>query len=104
MPLRTVTEPSQGRAAAPAKCGLSSLKTRASTLLGVPPRCESSQRQRSTAPDVIQMTATDIRSHLETLAEERAAALAWGADAIPAYLADLEAEIDAYRAAYIGAA
>ena len=50
------------------------------------------------------MTATDIRSHLITLAEERAAALAWGADAIPAYIADLDAEIDAYRAAYVGAA
>ena len=49
------------------------------------------------------MTATDIRSHLETLAEERAAALAWGAAAIPAYIADLEAEIDAYRNAYVGA-
>jgi hypothetical protein len=53
---------------------------------------------------VIDMTATDIRSHLETLAEERAAAKAWGADAIPAYIADLDAEIDAYRAAYVGAA
>ena len=49
-------------------------------------------------------STTDIRSHLETLAEERAAAMAWGADAIPAYIADLDAEIDAYRAAYVGAA
>ena len=55
-------------------------------------------------PDVIDMTATEIRSHLDTLAEERAAALAWGAAAIPAYIADLQAEIDAYRAAYVGAA
>jgi hypothetical protein len=50
------------------------------------------------------MTTTEIRSHLDTLAEERAAALAWGADAIPAYIDDLQREIDDYRAAYIGAA
>ena len=50
------------------------------------------------------MTTTEIRSHLDTLAEERAAALAWGADAIPAYIADLEREIDDFRAAYVGAA
>ena len=43
-------------------------------------------------------------SHLDTLAEERAAAMAWGADAIPAYLDDLEREIEDYRGAYIGAA
>ena len=36
--------------------------------------------------------------------EERAAALAWGADAIPAYLEDLEREIEDYRSAYVGAA
>ena len=39
------------------------------------------------------MTTTEIRTHLDSLAEERAAALAWGADAIPAYLEDLEREI-----------
>jgi hypothetical protein len=50
------------------------------------------------------MTTTEIRSHLDDLAEERAAALAWGADAIPAYIADLEREISDYRAAYVGAA
>ena len=50
------------------------------------------------------MTTTEIRTHLESLAEERAAALEWGAAAIPAYVADLEREIDAYRAAYVGAA
>ena len=50
------------------------------------------------------MTTTEIRSHLDTLAEERAAALAWGADAIPAYIDDLEREIDDFRAAYVGAA
>ncbi len=50
------------------------------------------------------MTTTEIRTHLDTLAEERAAALAWGADAIPAYIDDLEREIDDFRAAYVGAA
>ena len=50
------------------------------------------------------LTTSEIRSHLETLAEERAAALEWGADAIPTYIADLQREIDDYRAAYVGAA
>ena len=50
------------------------------------------------------MTTTEIRTRLDDLAAERAAAVAWGADAIPAYLADLEREIDDYRAAYVGAA
>jgi hypothetical protein len=50
------------------------------------------------------MTTTELRTHLDTLAEERAAALAWGADAIPAYLDDLQREIEDYRSAYVGAA
>jgi hypothetical protein len=50
------------------------------------------------------MTTTEIRTHLDDLAAERAAAVAWGADAIPAYLEDLQREIDDYRAAYVGAA
>ncbi len=50
------------------------------------------------------MTTTEIRNHLDDLAEERAAALAWGADAIPAYIDDLQREIADYRAAYVGAA
>ena len=50
------------------------------------------------------MTTTEIRSRLDELSEERAAALAWGADAIPAYLDDLQREIDGFRAAYVGAA
>ena len=50
------------------------------------------------------MTTTEIRSHLVTLAEERAAALAWGADAIPSYMDSLQQEIADYRAAYVGAA
>ena len=50
------------------------------------------------------MTTTEIRTHLDSLAEERAAALAWGADSIPAYLDDLKQEIEDYRSAYVGAA
>jgi hypothetical protein len=52
----------------------------------------------------IATTTTEIRIHLDSLAEERLAALAWGADAIPAYLDDLEREIEGYRGAYVGAA
>src|SRR3954454_15318848 len=79
-------------------------KTLVSPLKAPMYRCDSSQGQRHTTSDRHDMTATAIRSHLETLAEERAAAVAWGADSIPAYIADLDAEIDAYRAAYVGAA
>jgi len=50
------------------------------------------------------MTTTEIRTHLNSLAEERAAALEWGADAIPAYIDDLQREIEGFRAAYVGAA
>jgi hypothetical protein len=50
------------------------------------------------------MTATDIRNRLEALNEERHAALAWGADAIPAYMDDLQREIESTQAAYVGAA
>ena len=50
------------------------------------------------------MTTTEIRIHLHALAEERTAALEWGADAIPAYIADLQREIDDFRTAYVGAA
>ena len=52
----------------------------------------------------IEMTTAEIRTHLDSLAEERAAAIAWGADRIPAYLDDLQREIDDYRGAYVGAA
>jgi hypothetical protein len=50
------------------------------------------------------MTATEIRTRLEALTEERHAALAWGADAIPAYMDDLQREISDMRDAYVGAA
>ena len=69
-------------------------KTQADPLSGAPADCDS----------CLAMTTTEIRIHLDTLAEERAAALAWGADAIPAYLDDLEREIEGYRSAYVGAA
>jgi hypothetical protein len=50
------------------------------------------------------MTATQIRSRLDALTEERAAALAWGADAIPSYMNSLQREIADTPAAYVGAA
>jgi hypothetical protein len=50
------------------------------------------------------MTTTEIRSHLHALAAERSAAVAWGADAIPAYFEELTREIEGYRSAYVGAA
>ena len=76
------------------RVGRATPKTLASPLHRAPAACDAS----------VAMTTTEIRTHLDTLAEERAAALAWGADAIPAYLDDLEREIDDYRTAYIGAA
>jgi hypothetical protein len=83
-----------GGAAPPRECGIADPKTLASPLYGKPAACES----------YLAMTTTEIRTHLDTLAEERAAALAWGADAIPAYLDDLEREIEDFRSAYVGAA
>jgi len=50
------------------------------------------------------MTTTELRTQLDALSEERNAALAWGVDAIPAYAEDLAREIEAVRAAYVGAA
>jgi hypothetical protein len=46
---------------------------------------------------------TEIRSQLLTLAQERAAAKDAGLDADPVYMAHLEAEVLAYRAALVGA-
>jgi hypothetical protein len=52
-----------------------------------------------------QMTsAADIRRHLGILAEERVLAHECGLDDDPAYMADLESEIAATRAAYVGEA
>ena len=74
--------------------GKPTTNTLASPLSGTPDACDS----------CLAMTTTEIRTHLDSLAEERAAALAWGADAIPAYIDDLEREIEDYRSAYVGAA
>src|SRR5215212_7318884 len=48
------------------------------------------------------MTTTEIRTHLDSLAEERAAALAWGADSIPAYLVDGGVHRERRRGAHDG--
>lgn len=50
------------------------------------------------------MTASDVRHHLLLLHEERALAREEGLLDDPAYLADLDEEIEACRHAYIGAA
>jgi hypothetical protein len=90
----TVTDPSQGGVRRTPEFGNADAKTLASPLSGGPAACDSCRA----------MTTTEIRIHLDSLAEERMAALAWGADAIPAYLDDLEREIEDYRSAYVGAA
>ena len=87
-------EPFTGWASHTGRVGRATTKTLASPLSGRPAACES----------CLAMTTTEIRTHLDSLAEERAAALAWGADAIPAYLDDLEREIEDFRSAYVGAA
>jgi hypothetical protein len=48
-------------------------------------------------------SAAEIRSHLLELAQERAAAEDAGLDTDAAYMADLEAEVLAYRVALVGA-
>ena len=50
------------------------------------------------------MNTLELRTQLKALEAERAAAEEWGLVDVPAYLADLSAEIEAYRAAYVGAA
>lgn len=50
------------------------------------------------------MHATDVRSHLMLLHEERVLAREQGLAADRAYMADLEEEIEACRSAYVGAA
>jgi hypothetical protein len=49
-------------------------------------------------------TALDHKHHLELLLLERAAALGAGLDADAHYIADLEDELAATRAAWVGAA
>jgi hypothetical protein len=55
-------------------------------------------------PAMHAMHATEVRQHLMLLNEERALAHEAGLDLDAAYMADLEEEITAYRAAYVGAA
>jgi hypothetical protein len=50
------------------------------------------------------ITATDVKRHLDLLHEERQLAVEIGLAADGAYMADLEDEIAACRAAYVGAA
>jgi hypothetical protein len=50
------------------------------------------------------MTATDVRSQLEDLQAERLAALAHGLGDNAAYMAELDGDIAAARAAYVGMA
>ena len=50
------------------------------------------------------LTATDVKRHLDLLHEERLLAVEIGLASDGAYMADLDDEIAACRAAYIGAA
>jgi hypothetical protein len=50
------------------------------------------------------VTATDVKRHLDLLHEERMLAVDIGLSADGAYMADLDDEIAACRAAYVGAA
>jgi hypothetical protein len=50
------------------------------------------------------LTATDVKQHLDLLHEERQLAVAIGLSNDGAYMADLDDEIAACRAAYVGAA
>jgi len=50
------------------------------------------------------MTTIELRTQLLALEAERATAQAWGLADIPAYRDDLEQEIAARHAAYVGAA
>lgn len=50
------------------------------------------------------MTTTALRTRLASLRAERAAAIEAGVAAIPLYMTDLEAEIEAVRAALVGTA
>jgi hypothetical protein len=50
------------------------------------------------------LTATDVKRHLDLLHEERRLAIEIGLAADVAYMSDLDEEITACRAAYVGAA
>jgi hypothetical protein len=57
-----------------------------------------------TAMSAPTLTATDVKRHLDLLHEERQLAVEIGLAADGAYMADLDDEIAACRAAYVGAA
>jgi hypothetical protein len=50
------------------------------------------------------MTTTELRNQLKALEAERAAAAEWGLAGVPAYINDLDGEIEIWRAAYTSAA
>ena len=50
------------------------------------------------------MNTIELRTQLKALEAERAAAVEWGLADVPAYLDDLEGEIEIWRAAYTTAA
>ena len=50
------------------------------------------------------LSATDVKRHLDLLHEERQLAIEIGLAADGAYMADLDEEINACHAAYVGAA
>jgi hypothetical protein len=50
------------------------------------------------------MTTIELRTQLKVLEAERAAAAAWGLVDVPAYIDDLEGEIEVWRSAYVSAA
>ena len=50
------------------------------------------------------MDTLELRTQLKALEAERAAAAEWGLTGVPAYLNDLEGEIEVWRAAYTSAA
>lgn len=58
----------------------------------------------SRMPDLAEMTAVDVKRRLALLFEERALAMTVGLGDDPAYMADLEDEIAATKAAWTGAA
>ena len=50
------------------------------------------------------MNTIELRTQLLALEAERAAAAEWGLASVPAYINDLDGEIEKWRAAYVGAA
>jgi hypothetical protein len=55
-------------------------------------------------PKIASMNALEIQTHLQQLLAERVLASFEGLSDVPAYMADLEEEIESARHAYVGAA